>query len=76
MPRSLCYSQGKQRMKRCRLKATLLPRLLQAAALLQQLFGIQFVYLVNEKAQGYGAANTRGIDAASGEFIVLINNDM
>ena len=48
----------------------------QAMRLLQQLFGVSFVYRVNEVAEGYGPANTRGIDAASGEFIFLINNDL
>lgn len=48
----------------------------QTAGLLQRLFGIRFVYLVNLKPLGYGGANTQAIEAATGEYIVLANNDM
>ncbi|GAB4814786.1 hypothetical protein N2152v2_001832 [Parachlorella kessleri] len=48
----------------------------QAMRRLQQLFGVRFVYRVNEAAEGYGPANTQGVGAASGEFIVLVNNDL
>ena len=46
------------------------------AAALRALFGVEVVVLTNPSAQGYGAANSRGIRAARGEFVALANNDM
>eukprot|EP00887_Chlorella_sp_A99_P006816 scaffold2.g6816.t1 len=49
---------------------------LETVARLRRLFGMEIVVLRNAVALGYGPANTRGIDAARGEFVALINNDM
>ena len=46
------------------------------AAALRHYFGAAVLYLRNSEAQGYGEANTKGINAASGQYVALINNDM
>ena len=48
----------------------------QTVERLQLLFGAEVVHMRNEKALGYGQANTKGIEAARGEYVALINNDM
>lgn len=49
---------------------------LQVVHQLRELFGARVTYLVNHEAGGFGEANTQGIQAATGEFVVLVNNDM
>ncbi|KAI8464632.1 MAG: hypothetical protein J3K34DRAFT_439855 [Monoraphidium minutum] len=38
-------------------------------------FGVRVTHVHNRKSLGYGAANNAGVHAASGKYIVLMNND-
>lgn len=49
---------------------------LQAGQRLRLLFGTEFVYIRNTIAMGFGGAATKGISAARGSFVALLNNDM
>lgn len=42
---------------------------------LNTLFDLKVTYHRNEKPLGYGPANSKGIELASGKYIALINND-
>jgi GT2 family glycosyltransferase len=44
--------------------------------LLRYYFGTVIKYHSNSEPSGYGAANSKGIEMASGKYIALINNDM
>lgn len=43
--------------------------------MLQVHFGIMITKIHNRRSLGYGEANNVGVQAASGKFIVLLNND-